>query len=123
MSTEITVVKKPLSGLFTVLAIVLFLGGFYLAGSLFLASKAWYLRLFVAVLGTGLAIGVFAQTVYWQKTISLIRGARIEMNKVFWPSKDELIKTTAMVLGIVTVFAIVLSIIDWILTLIIQLVL
>ena len=123
MSTEIAVVKKPLSGLFTVLAIVLFLGGFYLAGSLFLASKAWYLRLSVAVLGTVLAAAALTQTIYWHKMISLVRGARIEMNKVFWPNKDELIKTTAMVLAIVTVFAIVLSIIDWILTLIVQLVL
>ena len=123
MSTEIAVVKKPLSGLFTVLAIVLFLGGFYLAGSLFLASKAWYLRLAVAVLGAVLAAAALTQTIYWHKMISLVRGARIEMNKVFWPNKDELIKTTAMVLVIVTVFAIVLSIIDWILTLIVQLVL
>lgn len=123
MSAEVTVVKKPLSNLFTVLAIVLFLGGFYLAGSILLASKAWYLRFFVAVLGAALSVGALMQTIHWQKMISLVRGARIEMNKVFWPSKDELIKTTAMVLGIVTVFAIVLSIIDWILTLIVQLVL
>lgn len=123
MSTEVTVVRKPLSGVFTFLAIVLFLGGFYLAGSLFLAGQVWYVRLAVVLAAIVLALAALTQTVYWHKSISLFRGARIEMNKVFWPSKDELVKTTAMVLAIVAVFAIALSIIDWILTLIVQMVL
>lgn len=121
MSTNITsTAKKPLSGLFTAIAVILFLGGFYLAGSALLAAQPWYFRLGVVVVTLLVSCGALMLTEYWLRIKSLTYGARIEMRKVFWPTKDELVKTTLMVLAIVAVFAIFLTIVDGLLTLLIQ---
>ena len=42
------------------------------------------------------------------------------MRKVYWPQKDELTKTTLMVLATVAAFAIFLTIVDAILSLIVK---
>ncbi len=123
MATNHNAVKKPLSSLFTTLSVLLFLGGFYLPGSEYLAAKAWYLRLFVALIFVSASVASLRLTEYWTLIISLSRGARIEVRKVFWPKKDELVKTTLMVLLVVAVFAISLSLIDGILNLFVSLVL
>lgn len=123
MSTSEKSSHRPLSGFFTALAVVIFLGGFYLAGSMFLAAEPWYIRLGAALGSIVLAAGALALTDYWVKIRQLAIGARIEMRKVFWPKKDELLKTTLMVLAIVAVFALFLTIVDALLTLLIRTVL
>lgn len=123
MSAEKNIPKKPLTGLFTFLALAFFLGGFYFAGSMFLATSAWYIRLSVALLGAVLSIVALRFTVHWDYLISLVRGARIELRKVFWPRKDEWLKMTGLVLVIVAIFSIFLWVVDAILTFIVQLVL
>lgn len=121
MSANTTsVAKKPLSGFFTALSVILFLGGFYIAGSSFLAAKPWYFRLFIVCIGVLLAVGSLKMSNYWAVLKDLAYGARVEIRKVFWPAKDELIKTTIMVLVIVTIFAIFLTIVDGLLTLLVQ---
>lgn len=112
--------KKPLDGLLITVATIIFLGGFYLAGSLFFAGREWYIRLLVIVVALLASVGVLALTSYRAKLVSLARGARIELRKVHWPSKDEWWKSTLMVLVIVTVFALFLSLVDWILAAFIQ---
>lgn len=100
---------------FLTLSVTSFLGGFYLAGSLFFAGSAWYVRFFIVVLALLLSIAFLAPTAHFQKILSLVKGARIELRKIFWPSKDESIKTTLLVLGMVSVFAIFFSLVDLIL--------
>ncbi|MBV7433601.1 preprotein translocase subunit SecE [Cardiobacteriaceae bacterium TAE3-ERU3] len=118
--TPVQVKKKPLDGVFTALAVIFFLGGFYLIDSIFLAGSAWYVRFGVVIVALLLSIGSLSLTGYREKFVSLFKGARVELRKVHWPSKDEAVKTTLMVLAIVAVFAIFLSIIDWLLALIIR---
>lgn len=112
--------KKPLDGVLIFVATLLFLGGFYLAGSLFFAAKPWYVRLLIIVVAMVSALAVLALSSYRARLLSLARGARIELRKVHWPSKDEWWKATLMVLVIVTVFALFLSLIDWLLAALIQ---
>lgn len=112
--------KKPLDGVLIFVATLLFLGGFYLAGSLFFAAKPWYIRLLIIVAAVVSSLGVLALSSYRARIVSLARGARIELRKVHWPSKDEWWKATLMVLVIVTVFALFLSLIDWLLAALIQ---
>ncbi|MDO4777303.1 MAG: preprotein translocase subunit SecE [Cardiobacteriaceae bacterium] len=112
--------KKPLDGVLIFLATLLFLGGFYLAGSLFFAAKPWYIRLLIIVVAIVSSLAVLALSSYRARLFSLARGARIELRKVHWPSKDEWWKATLMVLVIVTVFALFLSLIDWLLAALIQ---
>lgn len=112
-------VKRQTSSMDTVLVIVsaaVFFGGFYLSGSLFLAGQPWYIRLLVVVVTLMVSAGVLALTSYREKLISLAKGARIQLRKVRWPSKNEVLKTTVLVLVIVTTFALLLSLIDWLLT-------
>lgn len=111
----VEVTKKPFDGVLIVIATIIFLGGFYLAGSLFFAGEPWYIRLLIVVVAFLAASAVMALTSYRSKILSLARGARIELKKVHWPSKDEWWKATLMVLVIVTVFALFLSLVDWIL--------
>lgn len=112
--------KKAPSGLFTTLSVVFFLGGFYLVSSSILASTAWYVRFFVILLTLALSIFCLALTEHKNYLIGLFKGARIEMRKVYWPKKDELTKTTLMVLATVAAFAIFLTIVDAILSLIVK---
>ncbi|UJF23768.1 preprotein translocase subunit SecE [Suttonella sp. R2A3] len=118
--SPLQVKKKPLDGLFTALAVLFFLGGFYLIDSMFLAAEAWYVRFGVVLVALLLAAGCLWLTGYRSKILSLFKGARIEWRKLHWPTKDEAVKATLMVLAIVAVFAIFLSIIDWFLALIIR---
>ena len=112
--------KKPFDGVLVFIATIIFLGGFYLAGSLFFAGREWYIRLLIIVVALLASAGVLALSSWRAKLISLARGARIELRKVHWPSKDEWWKSTLMVLVIVTVFALFLSLVDWILAAFIQ---
>ena len=112
--------KKPFDGVLVFIATIIFLGGFYLAGSLFFAGREWYIRLLIIVVALLASAGVLALSSWRAKLISLARGARIELRKVHWPSKDEWWKSTLMVLVIVAVFALFLSLVDWILAAFIQ---
>lgn len=112
-------VKRQNSSIDTVLVIVaaaVFFGGFYLSGSLFLAGQPWYVRLLVVVVTLLLSASALALTSYREKLVTLVKGARIQLKKVRWPNKDEVLKTTILVLVIVTTFALLLSLIDWLLT-------
>lgn len=116
----VEVKKKPLDAFLVSLAAIIFLGGFYLAGSLLFAGREWYIRLLIIVTALLVSIGVLAMTTHRAKLVSLARGARIELRKVHWPTKDEWWKSTLMVLLIVTVFALFLSLVDWLLTIFIR---
>lgn len=115
--------KKPFDGVLVFVATIIFLGGFYLAGSLFFAGREWYIRLLIIIIALLGSLGVLALTSWRAKLISLARGARIELRKVHWPSKDEWWKSTLMVLVIVAIFALCLSLVDWTLALVVQTVL
>lgn len=119
-NSPIEVKKKRLDGLFTTISVVFFLAGFYLIESSALAGKEWYIRLAVVIVSLLISLVSLMMTGYRAKILSLFYGARIELRKVHWASKDESIKTTLMVLVIVSVFALFLSLIDWILALIVR---
>lgn len=106
--------------IFAALAVILFLGGFYLSGSLWFAGSPWYVRFLIIASSVALSVGALWPSSYRQRLITLAKGARIELYKVFWPSKDESVRTTLLVLLIVTVFAIFFSIVDGLLTLLIK---
>ena len=114
--------KKPLDSLFTALAVILFLGGFYCAGSnnYFFTGLSGYARFGIAVATLIISAAALWPTSHRDYLLALFRGARIEMRKVRWPTKEEATKSTLVVLVLVALFAIVLSIFDWILVKIIE---
>ena len=60
------------------------------------------------------ALGVVMTTWHGQLLNQFIHGARIELRKVVWPTREEMIQTTAIVL----VFALVGGVFSWLLDLV-----
>lgn len=114
--------KRPLDSFFTALAVILFLGGFYCAGSnsSFFAGLSGYSRFGIAIVSLLVSAMALWPTSHRYYLLALFRGARIEMRKVRWPTKEEATKSTLVVLALVALFAIVLSIFDWILVKIVE---
>ena len=113
--------KKSTDPLFTALAVIFFLGGFYLAGSTtFLTGVSGFVRFGVVIASLIASAAALWPTSHRAHILSLMRGARIEMRKMRWPTKDDAVKTTMVVLLLVAIFSIVLSIFDWILTSIVK---
>jgi preprotein translocase subunit SecE len=83
-------------------AIVLALGGivaFYMLKSRPEAWASW------AALAGGMVIGllVFAFSQYGRNFWQFVLESRVELRKVFWPSKNETMMTTLVVLGFVLI--------------------
>lgn len=54
------------------------------------------------------------------KTIDYLKASRVELKKVVWPSRREIIQHTALVIGVSIGVAFFLGGIDYILTLLIE---
>jgi len=55
--------------------------------------------------------------------IRYLRETRAEMKKVTWPTREEALKLTYIVLGVTFAFAVFLGLLDWIFSQIFQLIL
>lgn len=73
-------------------------------------------RALVLVLGLGIAAAVFFASVPGRSLLSLSRESGVELRKVHWPSKQETYKTSGIVLLVVLVMAILLWLVDLILS-------
>ncbi len=49
----------------------------------------------------------------FRKLVTFLREVRIEMSRVSWPSRDELISSTGVVIAISILFAIFVAIVDF----------
>lgn len=112
--------SERLSGLMVFLSLFSFLFGFYLSGSLFFAGSASFVRFFIIVLGCSASVLFLWLSEHRERLLALIKGARIELYKVFWPTRDEAVKTTLLVLFVVTLFALFFTLIDALLTVLIK---
>ena len=93
-------------------AIVLVLGGVVAYYLLQTRPEAW--MPWVALVG-GLVIGalVFAFSQYGRNFWQFVLESRVELRKVFWPSRNETLQTTLVVL----VFVVIASFFFWVLDL------
>ncbi len=55
--------------------------------------------------------------------IRYLRETRAELKKVTWPTRDEALRLTYIVLGVTFAFAVFLGVLDWVFTQIFQLLL
>jgi preprotein translocase subunit SecE len=55
--------------------------------------------------------------------IRYLRETRAELKKVSWPTRDEALRLTYIVLGVTVAFAVFLGMLDWVFTQIFQLLL
>jgi preprotein translocase subunit SecE len=73
---------------------------------------AWALRAAVGIVLVVLALLVAFQTAKGQVAWAFMKGARLELRKVVWPTRQETIQTTLVVVAMVVIAALILWGID-----------
>lgn len=93
-----------------VLAVVLLVAG--IAAFYYLSDKSYLLRVLV-VLGSLLASGALVFTTLVGRQFAVfLKDARVEVRKVVWPSRQETMQSTMVVVALVLVVGIVLWTLD-----------
>jgi len=94
------------------LAVLILLAG--LVSYYYFASSAVLLRAFGVIVAVAAGIGVVFTSFQGQQLWKFIQGARVELRKVVWPTREETIQTTLVVL----VFALIGGVFFWLLDLV-----
>ncbi|NIP14454.1 MAG: preprotein translocase subunit SecE, partial [Pseudomonadales bacterium] len=64
--------------------------------------------------GPLLGAGIYATTDQFSQLRRFVREARTELSRVVWPSRQETIQTTAVVIAMVLFVGVFLWVVDWI---------
>lgn len=88
-------------------ATVLLLGAIF---AFYYFAEAWVLplRLLLLAAGTGAAIALVYRTALGKTTLDYLVGARAELRKVVWPSRQESLQTTLLIAVVVIVVAMIM---------------
>ena len=113
------VVSNKLDTFKLLLAIAVLIAG--IVGFYYYEAESLLYRVLGVVLAAGVAIAISATTVLGQNLIGFGREARMEVRKVVWPSRQETVQTTFMVIVAVIIIGIFLWLIDMLLAEAIQL--
>ena len=92
-------------------AITIIIASGILAGFYF-KEVAWAIRFAVWIVLIGISAGLAFFTSQGKRFWEFVKNARIELYKVVWPSRDETVKTTAVVAALVFAMSIILWIVD-----------
>ena len=95
------------------LAVLILLVG--VAGFYYFEAESLLYRVLGLLVFVGIALGVVYTTTTGQSVLGFAREARIEVRKVVWPTRQETVQTTLMVIVAVIVVGIMLYFIDMIL--------
>ncbi|MGI9284361.1 MAG: preprotein translocase subunit SecE [Pseudomonadales bacterium] len=87
------------------------------AGNVLFADQSLLYRVLGLLVLAVIAFAIAAQTVKGAALWALIQGSRTEIRKVVWPSHQETLQTTAIVLVVVVIMALLLwgldSLLSW----------
>jgi preprotein translocase subunit SecE len=78
------------------------------AGFYAFADYSLLLRVSALLLAGGLALVILAQTEKGSLAWGVVREARAEVRKVVWPTRKETVQTTAVVIAMVSLVAVIL---------------
>ena len=92
------------------LAVLIILAG--LVGYYYFTNTATLLRAFGVLISVIAALGVLYTSVQGQMLWKFIQGSRVELRKVVWPTREQLVTYTAVVIVFVTVLAGIVSAMD-----------
>jgi preprotein translocase subunit SecE len=95
-----------------VAAVTVFLVG--VLGYYFLGPLGVPARIGSLAAGALLGAGLYYTTDQFTRFRQFVREARAEINRVVWPSRQETIQTTAVVIGMVLFVGVFLWVVDWI---------
>jgi len=91
---------------------VLFVGGLF-AFYYFDAQLPTVVRLLILLAAIGAAAAVGYRTAVGQGVWGAITGARTELRKVVWPTRQESVQTTLMIAVVVVIMALLMAGLDW----------
>lgn len=91
-------------------ATVLFTAG--LIANYYYNYQPWPLRLLGWLILLGIIAAILLQTCRGKQALEFARESRIELKKVFWPTRQETIQTTLIVGAMVVILALILWGID-----------
>ena len=114
------VVSNKLDTFKLLFAIVILIAG--IAGFYHYEAESQLYRVLGVVFASGVAIAISLTTVLGQNLMGFGREARMEVRKVVWPTRQETLQTTFMVLVAVIIIGIFLWLIDMVLAEAIQLI-
>lgn len=87
----------------------------------YFSSVVWTLRLSGWIVLVCVVIALISRTAVGKKIWEFAKNARGELRKVVWPSRDETVRTTMIVAGMVVLMALILWGVDTILLWIVNL--
>ena len=96
MDSKVTTQPTPLDTAKLFLASLIVLGGIF--AYYYFANESVVLRAVGVLVALIFAVWVAMQSYQGQVLWKFIQGSRIEMRKVVWPTREETIQTTAIVL-------------------------
>src|SRR5688572_32932620 len=92
------------------LAIVVVLAG--LVGYYYFADASTLLRVLAVIAALAIAAGVAFTSLQGRLLWKFIQGARVELNKVVWPTREETIQTTLVVLVVALIGGVFFFLLD-----------
>ena len=96
-----------------VLSVLILLAG--VAGFYYFEAESLLYRVLGLLVFVGIALGIIYTTSTGKSVLGFARESRIEVRKVVWPTRQETVQTTLMVIVAVIVVGIMLYFIDKIL--------
>ena len=97
-----------------VVSALLFAGGLF-AFYYFETQLPAVVRVLLLLAAIGVAAAIGYRTELGQGVWSAISGARTELRKVVWPTRQESVQTTLMIAVVVVIMALLIAGLDWIL--------
>ncbi len=122
MSKSVESQVKTESSIGMMLSILIILGSFVLYYQDPLGLNTTLYKVLVLLAGLVLAAFVFFKAPQGVRLNAFFKETKIELRKVVWPTRDETVKTTGMIMVAVVIVAIFLWIVDAILTWAVQLI-
>lgn len=93
-----------------VIVFLIIIGG--IVANTYFNQTAWALRAAIGIVLIALAVLTAFQTTTGQLVWNFMKGARVELRKVVWPTRQETVQTTLVVVAMVVFAALVLWGID-----------
>lgn len=96
-----------------VLVLILIVGG--LSANYYFAEQPLPIHIIGWLILAPLTLFIFFQTEKGRVAWDFLRDARVEMKKIIWPSRQETVQTSVLVIGLVIIMGLILWCIDSIL--------